>query len=95
MTFRQSKLQPDAPAHMLMESGEPKPDSYTFLTQSASRSKSTDVPVFANLLFELGGTIQILRVLVTVCRLRLPLVMMRAHTPLVTVAAHRGPLPMI
>lgn len=95
MTFRQSKLHPDVPAHMLMESGKPKPDSYTFLTQSASRSKSTDVPVFANLLFELGGTIQILQVPVTVCRLRLAFVMMRTHTPLVTVAALHGPLPMI
>lgn len=80
---------------MLMESGELKPHSYTLLTQSASRSKSTDVPVFANLLFELSGTIQILRVPVTVCQLHLLLVMMCTHTPLVTVAALYGPLRMI
>lgn len=95
MTFRQSKLHPDAPAHMLMESGELKPDSYTFLTQSASRSKSMDVPAFANLLFELSGTIQILRVPVTVCQLCLLLVMMHTHPPLVAIAALHGPLHII
>lgn len=50
VAFPEPWLHPIAPSHMLAET-----HAYTF----PARSKSAGVPVFANLLFKLSGTIQI------------------------------------